>query len=334
MKKILAILLCSIAFPGIKLIAQDPLFSQFYANPLYLSPSFAGASKMGTRISGNYRNQWPSIPKTFTTYNLAFDHFFDKIRSGVGAFVLRDVAGTARLSTTYYSFLYSFDFKMDELWHVRPGLSLSYMNTGLNFNSLVSYSEITQDPVESTEVIPLESNNDIDLNVSAILYRDIFWSGITLSHLLKPNLYFYNENIDKSRSVFSSVKYSLFGGYRLRLRGNLLKYYKESLTLAFLFEKQKKYNQMNLGAYYHINPLVFGIWYRGIPVMKGNPGHDAMVFLLGYQMTDFINLGYSYDLTISGLSPSSGGAHEISLVYHFKVRERQRKPQALPCPDI
>ena len=45
-----------------RISAQDAHFSQFYANPLYLSPSLAGATD-GARIILNYRNQWPAITK-------------------------------------------------------------------------------------------------------------------------------------------------------------------------------------------------------------------------------------------------------------------------------
>ncbi len=33
---------CAITLTCMKLNAQDPKFSQFYANPIYLNPAFAG----------------------------------------------------------------------------------------------------------------------------------------------------------------------------------------------------------------------------------------------------------------------------------------------------
>ena len=38
--------------------AQDVIYSQFYANPLYLNPALAGA-KLNSRVTLNYHNQWP-----------------------------------------------------------------------------------------------------------------------------------------------------------------------------------------------------------------------------------------------------------------------------------
>ena len=40
--------------------AQDPQFTQFYANPLYLNPAFAGTARC-PRLVMAYRNQWPSL---------------------------------------------------------------------------------------------------------------------------------------------------------------------------------------------------------------------------------------------------------------------------------
>ena len=46
--------------------AQDPAFSQFYSNPLYLNPAFAGTN-ICPRVSLNYRDQWPGIGRTYVT---------------------------------------------------------------------------------------------------------------------------------------------------------------------------------------------------------------------------------------------------------------------------
>ncbi|WP_417266065.1 type IX secretion system membrane protein PorP/SprF, partial [Brumimicrobium sp.] len=51
-----------------KAYAQDPQFSQFYANPIYLNPAFAGSHGC-PRFAVNYRNQWPALSGTFVTYS-------------------------------------------------------------------------------------------------------------------------------------------------------------------------------------------------------------------------------------------------------------------------
>ena len=44
-------------------LAQDPQFTQFFANPIYIAPSYAGAST-GQRVIVSYRDQWSVIPNT------------------------------------------------------------------------------------------------------------------------------------------------------------------------------------------------------------------------------------------------------------------------------
>ena len=72
--------------------AQDPQFSQFYANPLYLNPALAGATECA-RINLNYRNQWPSLTKAFITYSMTYDQNLSSINSGFGLIAMNDRQG-------------------------------------------------------------------------------------------------------------------------------------------------------------------------------------------------------------------------------------------------
>ena len=85
--------------------AQIIQFSQYYAAPLFLAPSYAGVCN-GSRISANYRNQWPEVG-AFNTYAIAYDQNMYKINSGIGAMVLRDDAGEGHLALTVVDLCYS-----------------------------------------------------------------------------------------------------------------------------------------------------------------------------------------------------------------------------------
>jgi hypothetical protein len=81
--------------------------------------------------------------------------------------------------------------------------------------------------------------------------------------------------------------------------------------------------------------LIFGLWYRGIPFMTSQAG-DAVIGLVGIK-TKQLHIGYSYDFTISNLMASTGGAHEISLVYEFNsfsLGGGRKKIRAIPCPEF
>jgi hypothetical protein len=63
---------------------------------------------------------------------------------------------------------------------------------------------------------------------------------------------------------------------------------------------------------------------------------DAIIGLVGIK-TKQLHIGYSYDFTISNLISSSGGAHEISIVYEFtsfSIGTTRRKIHAIPCPEF
>lgn len=133
---ILAILLASGAF------AQDPQFTQFYANQLYLAPSFAGSTG-GDRITAGYRNQWPELVSgVYVTYSFSYDHYFENFNSGVGVLIMKDVAGTGDLGITNAGLQYSYDIKINKVFHLRPGIHFNYTQQGLNFSKLTWNDEL------------------------------------------------------------------------------------------------------------------------------------------------------------------------------------------------
>ena len=49
-----------------------------------------------------------------------------------------------------------------------------------------------------------------------------------------------------------------------------------------------------------------------------NVNNDAFVILLGYALEDKpLRIGYSYDITTSGLFQKTSGSHKISVIYEF-----------------
>src|ERR687890_2099287 len=60
-------------FLFVKANAQDPHFSQFFASPLTLNPALTGKFDGELRVAGNYRNQWPTINRAFTTTTVSVD---------------------------------------------------------------------------------------------------------------------------------------------------------------------------------------------------------------------------------------------------------------------
>ena len=194
MKKLLLILLFTLSLKW--LIGQDPQFSQFYSNYLYLAPSFSGLIE-NNRVAINYRKQWPAIAHGYNTYSVSFDKYFEKFRSGLGILILRDEAGSGRLRSTNFGIQYSFDFKVGTFWHIRPGMHFLYTERAINFDDLLWADQISvsENAPATAEVLPMNRVGDLDFSASTLAYSEKFWFGFCVDHLLRPNhsLYFHDD---------------------------------------------------------------------------------------------------------------------------------------------
>jgi type IX secretion system PorP/SprF family membrane protein len=325
------IYICILTFPIFTVsFSQDPTFSQFYANPLYLSPSFTGATDE-YRIGMNYRNQWPAIPGVFHTYSISFDKALVNFNSGIGVLATYDVAGSGDLSTTNIGLLYSYDFKINREWHIRPGVNFKFYYLGLDIEKLIWSSSLTGGGTPAPSIHPPALNTiaDVDFATSALVYNDRIWGGFTLDHLLVPKTSFYGED------ATVPIKFNLYGGMQIIKKTRLRSKLKEVLSIAMNFQAQAKFLQTDVGLYYYKDPLIFGLWYRGIPFITTQAG-DAIIGLVGIK-TSKLHIGYSYDFTISNLISASAGAHEVSLVYEFTsftIGSQRKKIRAIPCPEF
>ncbi|MBU0488480.1 MAG: type IX secretion system membrane protein PorP/SprF [Bacteroidetes bacterium] len=313
--------------------AQDPQLSQFYAAPLYLSPSFAGATNK-SRLAANYRNQWPAIPGAFVTYICSYDQYFPNLNSGMGVVFMKDRSGSGGLATTQAGFVYSYNVKINEKLQARPGLSILYAQRSIDINKLTLGDQLywgTSSSLDQSFV--LDKVAYPDFNVSALLYSERYWFGAALDHLTTPNQSLWDNGAPSP--VYR--KFTAYGGTNLKIKRLGKKDEGESVTVTFIYKHQHEYDQLDLGLYWHKTPLVVGLWYRGLPVLKAyQPGYgnnDALIFLAGMKFKDF-QIGYSFDFTISRMVGYSGGAHELSMTYTFKPPKKQKKLSDVPCPTF
>ncbi len=335
MSKLLKYTILSLVFTFVyvNLEAQDPHFSQFYANPLYMSPSLAGSTD-GARLVANYRNQWPGVNTAYTTYAMSFDNFFHSINSGIGFLIYQDVAGSAGLTTSQFGFQYSYNLVLNDDWQVIPGLQFTYGNKSIDFSKLNFADEmIGAGGSGSWQRLNNEKANYIDFASSVFVYSSKYWFGLTVDHLAQPNYTFLNEEMKMS------LKYVLFGGMNIWTERSRTKSVSRSFSFSYRIQQQLKNTQTDLGVYWHNDPIEIGMWYRGVPFIStedaSNVNQDAIVALLSYNYGPF-RVGYSYDVSISGLGWNAQGAHELSLIYEFNQRGSLRlngKRPALPCSE-
>lgn len=313
--------------------AQDAHFSQFYANPLYMSPSLAGSTD-GARLVANYRNQWPGVQNAYKTYSVSFDNFFSSINSGLGFLLYQDVAGSAGLTTTQFGFQYSYNLIINDEWQVIPGIQFTYANKSIDFSKLKFGDEmIGTGGSGSWQRLNNEATNYIDFASSVFLYSSKYWFGLTIDHLARPNHTFLNEEMKMP------LKTVFFGGMNIWAERSRTKGASRSFSLSYRMQQQEKNTQFDVGVYWYNDPIEIGVWYRGLPFLStkdaSSLNQDAIVALLSYKYGPF-RVGYSYDVSISGLGWNAQGAHELSLIYEFNQRGNLRlngKRPAIPCSE-
>ena len=337
MKEIKNLLLLTL-FLAISLMdanAQDPQFSQFYATPLYLSPSYAGSVKK-SRLMLDNRIQWAALPKAYTTYALAGDHNFAKRNFGVGFVFTRDVSGEGRLAQNTIGVVYAYRLEIKNIVTFRPGIGFYYTLTSVDFLRNTFFDQLNQQGAgtgSTVSIIPADNQRAFpDASASLLIHTAGVWLGFTADHLLRQNQSLIRY-ID-----YVQLKYTLFGGARFPIANNSLFSQGQSLSASFLYKRQGYFNQLDLTTIFSSRPFMVGISFRGIPFLKQQGvdyynSTDAVVLHFGYSFKDF-TFAYSYDFTVSKLATSTGGAHELSVIYDLSELASPKRKRAMPCPRV
>lgn len=313
-------------------VAQDIHLTQFFAAPVYLNPAFCGNTKEH-RVAMTYRNQWPGISKAFESQTFSYDYSLEKLNSGIGLLVTNDKAGTMGYKSTSVGLNYGYQIRLTKTIALNGGVSAAYGFHDIDRARLVFNDQLYRNSETTFENLSYERGGKfLDIAAGALLYGKSSWGGFSAFHLNKPN-----ESLTGNDGVLP-VRYSLHGGHERKIKGGQVKRgVQRDINLAFNYQGQDKFDQLDLGFYFTRSPMVIGGWYRGLPgvksYQKGYQNNDAIMILLGYEIVKDRNsfrIGYSYDMTMSRLASTSAGAHEISIVYEY-AQKKKRKRLFVPC---
>lgn len=316
--------------PATDCFSQAIQLTQFYAAPTFLNPAFAG---LGTcsRVGTNYRIQWPEIPGAFITTLVSFDHQISKKKTGIGLLFTNDKAGSGNLHSSSFYGQYSHQFLLGHGWSVNAGAEAGYTIRDYNFSKFIFGDMIAYGTSTSVEQPNALRVHYLDLSSGVLFYDRRTWIGLAAHHLNMPN-----QAVISSESPLP-ILYSVHLGTKIPVGKKIDSKDnnpKESITPAINYRAEKEFDQLDIGCYYSRSPLVLGIWYRGIPLLKAyKPGYqnnDAVALIAGVAVDRF-KLGYSYDITISRLFGSTSGSHEISISYQFCVRKGKT---VFACPKF
>ena len=318
--------------------AQDLHFSQFFNSPLTTNPANTGFIPDGDyRLGINYRNQWSSIMtvpyKTMSAFG-DVQLMKDKFQNGwlgLGAVVLRDVAGSGNLTSTkvYGSVAYHQMLGYSSLLSL--GFNVGYANKQINTANLKFPDQFDGkffDNKLPTSAV-LDNNNisyldmQVGMNYAYFPTENIYVNtGFSVHHVNRPQESFFSGEDVSSRVPRRYIGF-LNGSIKLNdqviINPNI--YYTNQANVSELVGGMTAhYNLSGDGMY----QLIGGAYYRH---------KEAIIPMVGLGYNDY-TLTFSYDATISSLKTynNSRGAFEFSLIKQGVLNPNVKR--VTPCPSF
>lgn len=316
--------------------AQDLHFSQYFNSPLTTNPANTGFIPDGNyRIGINYRDQWSSVPVPYKTMSAFGDMqlFREQLTYGwvgIGAVILRDVAGSGNLSSTKAYGSVAYHQLLGESSLLSLGFQAGTANKRVDITKLTFGDQwngkFFDANMSTAEPFTQSSVNYFDLNVgmnyayfpTENLYVN---TGFAVQHVNTPRETFYDgDNVVPRRYIGflnASIKMS-----DLVILNPSAYYAQQANSHEFVIGLNAAYNLSGDGD----KQVSGGVYYRA---------KDAAVFMVGYQISN-IKLQFSYDITTSTLATSNSrrGAYEIGLIYSglYSNRSFNNAKRSTICP--
>ncbi len=330
MKKRPFVYLLGVLIPFV-LRAQDPQFSQFYANPLYTNPALAGASgNMRFVIIG--RDQYTGLQRNYKTAGASFDAHVNALSGGIGTMATMDVSGDGFLTTTTLSGIYAYTTPLSRKITLRAAIQGSYYQRSYDFSKFRFGDQIDDQYgfiLPTNEQVGVQQIGLLNVSSGVLIYSSKLYGGFAVHNLTEPNQSFYNPG--SSDEIFKLPRrYTFHAGTNITIKESRYEEQRVTISPNILYMQQRNFNQLNLGFYVKKQSLTTGMWLR-----QTSNNADALIFMLGLNFSKF-RVGYSYDLTVSGARTATKGSHELSMAFEIKPQQKSGRKAArvMKCPEL
>ncbi len=335
--------LLAFLFLGIKGLAQDIHFSQFYEASMLRNPALTGVYNGDYRFGMQYRNQWSSISSPFQTA-MASAEMKKQIGEsqdfiGIGVLGFFDRTGSINLTTLSGNVSLSYNKALNEEHGTFLSIGLmggylqrnydpSKMTLGNQYNPATGGYDPTL-PAGENFPNPKLSQMDIGLGINYTSNtgadnKTNYSVGLAAYHLTRPENNFYGGlagirqdmriNVNASANWLLTETWSVQAQSNLMLQGN----YRE-IILGGLVGRTNAENGSE-------DKLVFygGLLYRV---------QDAIIPVVKIDYND-LTFGMSYDMNVSKLRAASNirGGFELSIVKTGVWTDPGRGFSSTVCP--
>lgn len=356
-----------------ELHAQDPSFSQFYANRIYLNPAFTGIEP-GVAVTGIGRVQWVRVDQGYRTFGFTAEMQLPVARVGLGLHLLSNTEGLGNLQTQQAGVAFSYTIPgRQNNFHF--GMEGRMVQKSLDWDRLVFSDQL--DPVygdiyQSAMTPVLDQvfygdfdfgmvwRNQSDLKLGKRTLRDVrSHLGISLHHLpylvsrsAEGNDSFLNlDNRVAPRTTFHGgmiIPIRQLGGGEVALSPNFKLDMQGYRFLSF----QENIVVGTAGMYGLVNNFYLGLLYQNRIYVPNHVHTDAIIFTVGGYVDPGrsdgegappLFFGLSVDLNLNGVGPAAGSVFEATFRYRFlenagftgpRLRGNRSSRRVLDCKNF
>ena len=310
------VLLCGVLCCVAGLRAQfDPQVGQYMFMQSTYNPAAVGEGDL-MRVYGSHRMQFTGIMDAPMTTYFSFSSPFvvGKTQHAAGVRFMNDRFGLFSNQSLHAG--YAYRFKLGK-GYLSVGADLGFINLSFAVDSvnLKDVAELVQEHAyhnATDNAIPESSGQNgvsgmgFDLGVGVYYATSTWWAGVSYGHVTQPTLQWSDRAEVHVRGTFYAA-----GGYNWRLRDK-----KWVLMPSAMLQTDFAGWDVNLTMLAQVNNRYrFGLGYR----IAG-----SVNILLGMDIIDGLQLGYTYELPANGLIRESYGSHELYLAYGFNILKPKR----------
>lgn len=270
---------------------QDAQFTQYMYNTININPAYAG-SRGVMSVFGLHRTQWVGLDGAPTTNAFSLNTPINNSNIGIGLSVLSDKIGPTKDNTL--SADVSYTIPTSETYKLSFGIKASANMFNLDTSML--------NPADANDPNLQNFNNEVSPNFGAGIYlhSDKLYIGASVPNFLQDSK--FNDN---AVAVFQErMTFYFIGGYVFDLSQSV-KFKPAILTKAVTGSPLQVDTSAN---FLFFDKLTIGAAYRW---------SSAFSAMAGFQITDGLFIGYSYDMETTELKNYNSGSHEVFLRFEL-----------------
>ena len=270
---------------------QDAQFTQYMYNTININPAYAG-SRGVMSIFGLHRTQWVGLDGAPTTNAFSINTPLNNSNLGLGVSLVNDKIGPTSDNTLSADLSYTIPMNNDYK------LSFGVKASGNIFN--LDTAKLT--PADAGDPNLQNFDNEFSPNFGAgvYLHSDKLYLGLSVPNFLQDSK--YNDN---DVAVFQErMNFYFIGGYVFDLSPSI------KFKPAFL-------TKLVTGAPLQVDASANFLFFDKLMLGGAYRWDAAVSALAGFQITDGLFIGYSYDMETTQLRKYNSGSHEVFLRFEL-----------------